>query len=317
MATSGTTAYSVTESDIITDVLVNIGVKETGQTIDIDDYTMVRVKLNMLVKQWTSQDFAPGLKMWCRRRGFLFLQANQVAYSLGPTGDECAADIYYTSTTTVASLSGASTITLASVTGFATTMRIGVLLSSGSIQWTTINGAPSGLIVTLTATLTADVASGARVFCYAAKIQRPFEIVSSVLHDTQGNDAPVDPDLSIGDYEAIPSKTATGTPQGFYFEAKRTNAVAYLDCQPTDLTNVIRIVYSSYVEDFTASTDTVDFPAEWFKALSAQVTLDCCPAFRKKATDEMKLMRDEGLRIAQHAYGETSEAQYESCPDTY
>lgn len=316
MATSGTTSYSVSELDIIRDALEGIGIASPGDPIKPHDYTFARRKLNMLVKQWTSQDFAPGLKTWCTKRGFLFL-SSETSYDLGPTGDECAADEYVTSTTTVAQVATNTTVTLASVTGFATTMRIGVMLTTGAFHWTTINGAPVGLVVTLTNALPAGVAIGARVFCYAAKVQRPFEITSAVLHDTSGNDAPMDPNLSLVEYEAIPTKNATGTPSCFYVEPQRTVTTIYLDCRPTELTNVIRFTYMKYVDDFTATTDTVDFPAHWFRPLSAQLSMDCAPSYSRPITDELKLMRDESLKIAQHATPDTSDASYQADPDAY
>lgn len=318
MATSGTTSYSVTELDILTATLGKLGVLPVGQTPNNDDIVLLRRNLNMLMKQWSGQaDFAPGLKMWTRRRGYLFLQKDQTVYSLGSTGDECAAESYVTTTLTASATGGASTITVASITGLASAQRIGVLLSSGSFQWTTISGTPSGSTVTLAATLTGAAASGARVFAYTSKIQRPFEIVSAVRRDTDGNDTPMDPNLSLGEYEAIPTKSATGTPTALYFEAQRTNAKAYLDAAPDTVTDVIRFVYLAYPEDTTAGTQDMDFPAEWFKPLVGQMTIDSAPDFMRTVTPEMKLYRDESLAIAKNAYAEKSTAYYQSEPDIY
>lgn len=319
MATSGTTSYSVTEIDVVTKAMQIAGIIGSADTtIDASDYAVVRRDLNMLIKQWVAQvDFAPGLKMWTRRRGFLFLQANQVAYSLGPTGDECAAESYVTSTLSVSASGGASTITLTSASEFVASMRIGVLLDSGAFQWTTINGAPTGNVVTLTATLTGAAAAGARVFAYTSKVQRPFDIQTAVLRDTDGDDLPLDTSSSLEDYEAIGSKTGRGTPMSLYFEAQRTNAKLYLDCQPTDLTEVIRFVYLAYVEDMSATTNTVDFPAEWLRPLSAQLALDISPAFGRSITQDMKLIRDEALAIAKNAYPERLKIEYQNEPDCY
>lgn len=318
MSSSGITSYSVTEQDVINAAAGKIGVRDPEETLSSADYMIFRRNLNMIVKQWAAQiDFAPGLKMWTRRRGYLFLQKDQVAYSLGPTGDECASESYISTTLTAGASGGASTITVDSITGLSSAMRIGVLLSSGSFQWTTINGAPSGHTVTLTATLTGAAANGARVFAYTSKILRPFEIVTAVLRDTDGNDTPMDPNLSVEEYEAIPSKSSAGTPSSLYFEAKRTNAKAYLDCAPDDITNVIRFVYLSYVEDLTASTDDVDLPAEWFKPLVGQLAIDSASDFSRQITPDLKLFRDEALQMAQNAYPSKSVAYYQSEPDVY
>jgi hypothetical protein len=318
MASSGITSYSVTETDILTDAYENAAIYGSGETIGAEDVVLARRKLNLIVKQWTAQiDFAPGLKMWCRRRAYLFLQKSQIQYSMGPTGDNIAEGSYFTSTTTVNAALGAGTVTLASVTGLATGMYIGILLSTGSIQWTTINGTPVGLVVTLTATLTASAASGSRVFAYTTKARRPFDLATAVLRDTTGNDVEMQSNLLLEAYEAIPTKSVEGTPTAIYMEAQRTNVQLYLDCAPADRTQVIRLVYRSYVEDSTALTDDIDFPAEWYRPLSAQLAIDLCPAFRRAVTPEMKLMRDEALKIAQNAYPATTTAGYEPDPDCY
>jgi len=317
MATSGTTSYSVSEIDILTDAFEDAGIYGAGETLGPEDVSLARRKLNLIVKQWVSQiDFAPGLKMWARRRVYLFLQKNQIQYALGPTGDH-ASESYVTTTTTATASLGGSTLTLASVSGLSSGMFIGVVLSTGFIQWTTISGSPVGSVVTLAATLTASVLSGARVFSYTSKPRRPYDIATAVLRDTSGNDNPMDPNLILEDYESIASKSNPGTPYYLYFEAQRTNAQIYLDCSPSDVTQVIRMVYRSYVEDSTATTDDIDFPSEWYRPLAAQLAIDLCPAFRKPVTQEMKLKRDEALQIAQNAHPATSTAQYEPDPDCY
>lgn len=318
MSSSGVTNYSCTELEIITSILSKLGVANDAETLDAGDVAVVRRNLNMIYKQWVSQvDFAPGLKMWTRRRAHLFLQKDQIAYSIGPTGDECASESYVSTVLTANASGGASTVTLNSVTGVSSAMRIGVLLDSGSMQWTTVSGSPSGSVVTLAAVLTGAASSGNAVYVYSSKPLRPFEIVSASLHDSEGNDTPMDPNLSVTEYELIPAKSSLGTPASIYFEAKKTNATAYIDCAPDDLTSVIRLVYLSYVEDTTSQTQDVDFPSEWFKALVGQGMLDSALDFSCQISADMKLYRDEGLQIARNAYGAKSTAFYQSEPDDY
>jgi hypothetical protein len=317
MATSGTVTFSVTEIDIITDALMEIGCLDETGTPTASDIVIARRKLNLIVKQWTSQlDFAPGLKMWTRRTGYLFLQDGQVQYALGPSGDH-ATDSYVRTTLTAAAAQGAGTITVASVTGIATTYFIGVQLDSGSIQWTTVNGAPAGSVVTLTATLTGAAASGNTVFCYQTKMRRPFELISGSLRDTDGNDTPVDVNLSLAEYEAIGSKTSEGSPAGLYFEAQRTNAAAYLNCAPDDVTNVLRIPYLSYIEDFTAQSNDADFPVEWSRPLCLQLANDLARPFGVEVSQGLKQDLAEALAMARKAYPERVVAEYQNDPDAY
>jgi hypothetical protein len=319
MATSGTVTYSVTEQAIYEDALADIGVMDAGMGSVPPEYVpLCRRKLNMLVKQWVSQaDFAPGLKMWTRRRAYLFLQADQVEYDLGPGGDPTSEGDYVTTTLTAASPASDTTLTVSSITGIATTNPIGIVLDDGSIHWTTVNGAPAGNTVTITAAVPTDAAIGRRVFVYTSLMRRPFEIVSAVLRDEDGNDVPIDPAISVEEYESIPVKMSAGSPYQMYIEPRRTTTKAFLDCAPDDVSKVIRLVYLSYIEDLTGLADEVDFPAEWFRPLAAQLAVDLCPAFGRPVTPDLKLKRDEALAIAKNAHPATSNAYFASCPDEY
>lgn len=318
MSSSGVTNFNRTGLQIVTSVLGKLNIIGAGETPSSDDAAKVIENLNLVVKQWVSQvDFAPGLKMWTRRRAFLFLQKDQFKYSVGPTGDECASEDYVSTTLAANAAAAAGTVTLTSVTGIATTYRIGIVLNSGSMQWTTVNGAPAGQVVTLTDTLTGAASAGNAVYVYVTKPLRPFEIVSASLRDQAGYDMPMDPNLSVDEYELIPAKGNTGAPARIYFEAKKTNATLYLDRAPDDLGSVIRLVYLSYIEDLNAVGEDVDFPPEWYRALIAQTAIDSAPDFGRPVTPELKLMRDESLRMAQNAYPQKSTAFYQSKPDCY
>jgi hypothetical protein len=317
VSTSGTVTFSVNESDIITDALETIGYKDPVETLSATDVVTARRKLNMIVKQWTSQlDFAPGLKMWTRRTGYLFLQDGQVQYSLGPSGDH-ATESYVKTTLTANAANGAATITVASATGIATTYYIGILLDSGSIHWTAVNGAPSGSTVTLSSVLTGAASSGKTVFCYQTKMRRPFDLLPASLRDTSGHDSPVDVNLSLAEYESIYSKTSEGTPARLYFEAQRTNAQVYLECAPDDCSNVIRLPYLSYIEDFSTTTNDADFPAEWARPLVYQLAMDCCLPFMRPVPQVLPSLLQESLAMARKAYPESIVLSYQSDPDTY
>ena len=83
MATSGTTTFSVSVQTVVEDALQNIGVLGIGSTLKAEDSELAIRKLNMLVKQWVGQaDFAPGLKMWTRKRAYLTLVAATSAYEV-------------------------------------------------------------------------------------------------------------------------------------------------------------------------------------------------------------------------------------------
>jgi hypothetical protein len=316
MATSGTVTYSVTEAEIIKDALIEIGHLDSTETPSADDIVTARRKLNLIVKQWTSQlDFAPGLKMWTRRTAYLFLQSNQTKYSLGPSGDH-ATETYVSTTLSTAEVLGSTSLGITSATGMSASDNIGIVLDDGSIHWTTISGAP-GATTTIATGLASGASAGNRVFAYTTKMRRPFELLSGVLRDTDGNDAPIDVNLSLPEYEAIYSKGSEGSPSRLYFEAQRTNAVAYIDCAPEDVTKVIRLPYLSYIEDFSAQANDADFPIEWARPLCLQLANDCCRPFGRKVSPDLKQDLAEALTMARKAYPEKAVLEYQSEPDEY
>lgn len=317
MSTSGTVTFSVTEEDVIRDALTEIGYLDPSETASVGDIVTARRKLNMIVKQWTGQlDFAPGLKMWTRRRAYLFLQANQASYSLGPSGDH-ATETYVQTTLSTAEATSSVSIGLTSFAGMSASDNIGIVLDDGSIHWTTISGTP-GATTTVATGLASAASSGNVVFAYTTKMRRPFSIETAVRRDVSGNDSEVDSKLTLQEYEQIYSKTSEGTPSRLYFEAQRTNAKVYLDCAPEDCTEVLRVVYLSYIEDFSAQNDDAEFPAEWFKPLSLQLANDCSRPFgRGDPKQSLKTDLAEALMMARKAYSETTVLEYQSEPDQY
>lgn len=317
MSTSGTVTFSVTEADVIKDALIEIGYLDSAETPDASDIVRARFKLNLIVKQWTSQlDFAPGLKMWTRRRAYLFLQDGQVSYSLGPSGDH-ATETYVQTTLSTDEATSSTAIGLTAFSGMSASDNIGIVLNDGTIHWTTISGSP-GSTTTIATGLASAASAGNVVFTYTTKMRRPFEIVTAVRRDIEGNDSPVDPNLSLQEYESIYSKTSEGSPCRLYFEAQRTNAKVYLDCAPEDTTEVVRMVYLSYIEDFSSQADDAEFPAEWSRPLCLQLANDCSRPFgRGDPKPSLKTDLQEALAMARKAYPETVVLDYQSCPDEY
>ena len=184
MSTSGSVNFSQNRDQIITRALNILDIVGIGRTPSATQISHAADVLNMLIKSWQGQtDFARGLKVWARKRGYLFLQTGQHEYTL--PGDHWT-NSYVTTTTTAAAISGASTIDIASATGMTASDYLGVELSTGALQWTTISGAPSTTL-TLAASLTANVASGARVFAYTTRATRPLSLLAAVRRDVRGN----------------------------------------------------------------------------------------------------------------------------------
>lgn len=260
-----TSASTVNARDIIKASLRAI--RALGEDEEPNDSALTNgaEALNFMVMQWKgSADFAPGLKMWSRKRGYVFLQKNQGSYSLGPSGDN--ATLSYNSTTISANEAAAQTVlSVTTSTGMVASDTIGIQLNSGAIQWTTVSTTAVGT-VTVNAALTGAADAGNRVFWYTTKLIRPLSIVTAVLRDTSVVDSPMQP-MDVYEYEQNGNKTTDGTPSKYFYEPQLTNGVLYLNFEPDDVTKVIRIVFLADIELFDVYGDTPDYPTVWYNAL--------------------------------------------------
>jgi len=327
MASSGSVDFSVTRDNIIQSVLEDLGVMSPGETTSSASFTDhsagLAIKLNALIKQYGNPtDGSPGMQVWAQKIAYLFLNTGNASYSLGPTATETGttnkwASSYVTTTLGSAALAGASTVVLAasaSSVGISNSMRIGIELDSGAMFWTTVNGAPSGSTVTLTTVTSGAAAAGNRVFSYATTAQgrRPLEILTAVLRDTDGNDTPLSA-LSLQQYEyGVPKKNQDSTPMAYYYKATLTDGTLFLDAEPTDVTDVIRIVYRSPFEDFDAAADNPDFDQHWIRPLIHGLTVESLARFGQEARAPYFIkLRDEALAIARNFNPETCELYFQ------
>ena len=308
MATSGSVDFSQNRDQIITGALNVLDIVGVGFTPSAGRINHAASALNMLVKSWQGQtDFARGLKVWARKRGYLFLQKDQNQYSL--PGDHWT-NSYVSTTTTAAASGGAGTIQITSASGMTSGDYLGVELSTGALQWTTISGAPSTTL-TLAASLTASVASGARVFAYTTRATRPLSVLAAVRRDVQTKDTPMEMLRTVSTYEAIADKTADGTPGVIFYESTLPAGTLSLDTQPVNVTDVLRLTYVRPLEDLDASTDDLDYPQEWFRALKLGLAREIAVDYGKKWEAQHEMLFKEALAIAQQANPEVSDAYFE------
>jgi hypothetical protein len=83
VATSGSTNFSLTRNDIITEALELIGVLAGGETASAADVVTADRSLNMMVKSWQ----AKGINLWRQTEGSLSATAGQASFTMGTGGD--------------------------------------------------------------------------------------------------------------------------------------------------------------------------------------------------------------------------------------
>lgn len=333
MTTSGSYSFTVTLTDVVRHIMLNLGAIGEAEVPTAQEFSDVQLKLNTLVKQWLAKkDFAPGLKVWTRQQADLFLGYTKHQYQLGPGGDNWAVGVTggvagqcaNQTTTTATSNSGASTITVTSITNInnGDFIAVAYTITSGSNQgatdlfWTTVNGAPTGSTVTLTNTLPGSVSVGAYVFNFTTKGQRPEGMVSVVLRDVYGNDTQLNRLVTREDYDALPTKdmpTFQADPTAFLYEPQiglgpqETSGCGqfFIDCfGAQDVTKKLRCTWYRPVQDLNNPGDNPEYPHEWYRALIWGGTLDCAAMFDAVVTEDMAQNYKEAIRIAQEANAE-------------
>lgn len=310
MTTSGSVDFSVNRDEIIRHAMLDATILGVDQTPDANDISDCAFRLNLIVKQLQGRaDFGANLKVFARKTGYLFLQKGQSVYSVGPSGDNWTSS-YSTTTLAAAKNASATALTLSSAIG-ADSDNVGIALSDGTIGWTTISSGGGTTSLTLPANSLGAAASGARVFTYTTKGRRPLQLLIGVLRDANTRDVPLDVSKTRQDYEALPDKTADGTPSWVAYEATLTNGTIYLDIEPSDVTNVVRIVFLGAPEDFDAITDTPDYPQEWFRPLVKLLAVDICPMYGKSVSQDLKDAAASAISIAQNTDPETSDLYFE------
>ena len=310
MATSGSYDYSVTASDIVTEALEQIGVLAAGDSVPSADQTSCLRTLNMMVKQWSGNfDFAPGLKAFSRKRGYVFLQKNQGSYSLGPSGDN-ASLTYVTTTMRVNAATSATTLEITSSTGMTAADKIGIELDSGSIYWTTISSVTDSDTIVISAGLTSAAAAGNRIFTYTTKLIRPLYIENCVLRDTSGTDEPLT-EMTKDYYENIAVKGTDASPTYYFYENSLTNGTLYLDVEPNDVTKVLRLTFMAPAEDYDLITNDVAFPQEWYLPLSLGLGKLVAPKFEQPWTETQESNLGSALMMARASYAEETDIYFQ------
>lgn len=308
MTTSGTYVFTVTRDQLIRQAMLNIRKLDEDEVPTATQTNDCAFQLNMLVKQLMGKaDFAPGLKVWTRRRGHLFLSTTAGVYTVGPGGNwvtnpNVGATVPYASpTTTAAAASGASAIIVSSATGVVQNYYIGIELGNDDMFWTTVSSV-SGTTINLAANLPSAVNGNAQVFCYQTPGTQPIVVETAILRDINGNDVPLRL-MTTQEYDFLPSKdnnTNVSDPSAIYYEFQLTNSNLFIDVGGAqDVTKHIVLTYMETIQDFNNPNDNPEYPQEWYLPLSWGLSKQICPMFKAAWTPDMESNYTTALAIAQ------------------
>jgi hypothetical protein len=283
MTVSGSSDFNRTRNQIIARSGRIVGAVRAGATLGAQEVLDFSEALNAMVKRWQA---TPNMRVWTVTEGTLFPQASQSRYALGSASTDHATESYVTTNLSAAASSGATTISVDSITGFSSGQYIGVVLSSGALYWTTINGAPSGSAITLTAGLSGAASDNAAVFAYTTKLVRPLKIVDarrySIASGTEATISEYQGGLMARlDYRNLPNKSQTGSIIRAHYDPQREGlGYLYLWQPPSTVLDLVNFTWHRPVMDFDAAGDTPDLPAEWIDPLVWNLALEMATEYK-------------------------------------
>jgi len=257
MATSSSTDFNLTRNELILGALRLIGKSGRGKTASAADIADASESLELMVKSLQ----ATGVHLWKVQEATLFIEKGTASYSIPGSN---ITQSYVTTSMKVAGVATDSTIDVNSITGLTTGDYIGIQLDDGTMQWTTINGVPSGDTVTLTDQLTGASAISNTVYAYTTKLIRPLKTLSARRIGT--NDVDIDV-ISRDEYFTLPAKTVTGEVNQIHYDPQLVTAKLYIWPTGNQADDRIQITFMMPIEDFDSSNINADFPQEWLEAL--------------------------------------------------
>lgn len=302
MATSGSYNFTVTRDDIITAAYRHINVIGEVATPSASQVTAAAVLLNLLIKSGPYT----AMPLWALKRGTIlpFSGSNTI------NTDSHVVTNYDTTTLTADSAATDTTLTVDSITGFSASDQIGIELDDGSIDWTTVSGAPAGSTITIATGVTSAASTGNRIYGYTAsseRIQKPIRIIEANLKTVSSGASREILIEDRTDYYNLGNRTTEGEPTMIYYDIASSSA--------TNLDNgtiavwprfangdsVIEFTYQRPFQDFDSSTDDPDFPQAYFMPLMLDLaaTMGIKYSVPKDKRDDMrqeaKYWRDEAL----------------------
>lgn len=315
MATSGTSTFSRNRDQLIASALRKVNAFESGETPDSAAVSEASDALNAMVKHWQGS----GVEIWTTQEAILFPQVSQVRYTLGDTTDNDHATAVDIETTLTADAAlGASSILVDSITGISTAFNIGVQLDDGTYQWTTVNGAPAGSTITLTAVLTGAASSGNAVLTYQTELVRPLKILSARRYNLlSAIDVPL-AEMDRIEYQEMPNKTTTGAVNSFFYDRRggaNSTGYIYLWPAPANTDEIVKLTVARPIQDFTAAGDDADLPQEWIRAIEWNLADELAEEYDVPEPKRSRIERRAAQYLAEANWWERELVSIQFVPD--
>lgn len=289
MATSGSSDFTLTRNQIITNALTQLGVYRPGATVGTNDLNHCASILNSMVKSWEGQ----GIHLWKETEGTLFLRNGINKYTLDSSSTDYSGDNVID--TTLSTAASGTSLTVTSTTGMTAADNIGIQLDDNTMQWTTIVSVNSSTSLTITASVSSTASSGNNIFTYTTHASKPLVITSARFRDENGTDRPI---FIRGreEFMQIPNKTSTGKINQIFYAPTISSATIYVWPTPDSVADTLRFSYTKALEDFDSAGDNADFPTEWLYCITCNLAVAVAGTYGKKLEQENPYMIQEAQR---------------------
>lgn len=126
---------------------------------------------------------------------------------------------------------------------------------------------------------------------------RPSVVFHGFIRDANGHDYPLDI-ITDPEYRTISEKTTRSRPTKVFYEA--SHPLGYFRFYPTpDATETAYLYCNSVITAFTALTDTVQFPAEYEKAIKFNLAMELAPEYGKEPSQFVVKAASDSLGVVQ------------------
>lgn len=263
MPTSGTYSFKQQKNEIINAALRIVAATPINQPASATDTQNASDVLNRMIKAWMAMD----IPLWKYRQVYCFLELNKSVYTLGASGDR-ATEEFYTTNTSTAAISGATSITVDDASNIVVGDNIGIILSTGALQWTTVDSISTNT-VSLDDALTESVLSGAIVYNYTTPIPYKIQKIKQGMRINSNSNMQTPMRLiERSTYQSLTDKNSPGYPYHFYYEPRLTDGKLYVWRAAGYTDNVLSLSCVIPFQDMVGANDDFDFPVEWEEGIT-------------------------------------------------
>lgn len=264
-----TGVYTKTFGDICRDALRDAGIVAAQLPITQPHFQLAQSKANDVLAAWQGLN----IHLWAETEALLPLNPDQTEYSLGVGGDHCFTE--YTYTTATAAIAATAVVIPCATTGMSTTNFIGIALEDGTRHWSTISSISTGVSVTIADALPSATLSGAGIYVYSAKIDRPVRIIGGRGATTHtGDEKDLIQETRESYFKIVNKLDRSSSINSWYYSPQLTVGKLYVWQAPEDCNQILRFTFvkPQYVNQ--DQTETVLIPAEWLLAFKWAVAYE-------------------------------------------